>query len=108
MDGTEVKRYENMDEELRKRIWEAVDEVEKNPKPLKDIKLGLGYSGGEHSGMKYQGTYWENYHIIKSLDLGHRPTKEETNECMFYAVAKLIGKGDADKGIKKVLSQFEV
>ena len=93
-----------MDETIRKKIWKAVDEAEKNPEILKGIKNGSGYY--THSGKRYEGTYWENYYIIKSLKLGHRPTKEETNECQFYSVAKLIGDGDAQKGIKKAVEML--
>jgi len=93
-----------MEQGLRKRIWKAVDEFEKNPEKLRGIKNGSGYY--THSGQRYDGTYHENYHIIKSLNLGHRPTKEETDECSFYAVAKLIGDGDAVKGVKKVISNL--
>ena len=76
-----------MDKETQKRIWQAVDEADKNP--------------------NFSGTYWENYRLVKSLNLGHRPTKEETDEASFYAVAKILGDGDADRGIEKFLSQFE-
>jgi len=74
-----------VEDPIRKRIWKAVDDTDKS----------------------FSGTYWENYHLIKYLNLGHRPTKEETDEASFYSVAKYIGEGDADKGIKKVLSQFK-
>jgi hypothetical protein len=92
-----------MNKELANKIHDAVDYAELNPLILKGIKDGLR----KHPGNRYGGTYWENYHIIKRLNLGHRPTKEETDECSFYAVAKLLGKGDAQKGIQNFLGQFE-
>jgi len=55
-----------MQEEKRKVIWQAVD------------------------GTNFSGTYWERYHLIKSLNFGHRPTKSETDEVLFYAVSKLL------------------
>jgi len=30
-------------------------------------------------------TYWDAYELIKSLNLGHQPTKAETDEVAFYA-----------------------
>jgi len=94
-----------LNKEVAKKICDAVDDFEKNPEKLKGIKNGSGYY--THSGRKFNGTYWENYFIVKSLNLGHHPTKAETDEANFYAVAKVMGNGDAEKGIKKFLSQFE-
>ena len=93
-----------IDKETQKKIWGAVDYAEMNPSVLKGVGNGCGRY---HHGDKYYGTYWENYRIIKNLNLGHKPTKEETDECKFYAVAKLLGKGDAQKGIQNFLGQFE-
>jgi hypothetical protein len=92
-----------MDKELTKKIHDAVDYAELNPLILKGIKTGLR----KHPGNKYGGTYWENYYIIKRLNLGHRPTKEETWECSLYAVAKLLGGGDAERGKQRFLDQFK-
>jgi len=91
------------DKETIKKIWKAVDEAEIDPSFLRGVSTGVYH----HNGKRYDGTYWENYYIIKKLNLGHRPTKDETDEASFYAVAKLLGKGDAQKGIENFLGQFE-
>jgi len=35
-------------------------------------------------------TYWDAFHLIESFNLGHRPTKEETDEVIFYSTYLLI------------------
>ena len=35
-------------------------------------------------------TYWDAFRLIQSLNLGHKPTKEETDEVIFYATYLLI------------------
>jgi len=107
-----------MDETIRKKIWNAVDTLEDNPELLakvsprnffrhdKNGNLMKDENGNYITHHKFQGTYHENYRLVKSLNLGHRPTKEETNECQFYSVAKLIGDGDAQKGIKKAVEML--
>ena len=32
-------------------------------------------------------SYWDWYRWIKSLDFGHHPTKEETNEILFFGLS---------------------
>jgi hypothetical protein len=77
-----------MENSIRKKIEDAVDNLYKT-----DFE-------------KFRrDTYWDNYRLVKSLNLGHRPTKEETDSVMFYSVAKLIGKGNANDGIQRVLDQ---
>jgi hypothetical protein len=73
-----------MDKQTQQKIWKAIDN---DP----DFKLK---------------TYRNHYQLIKTLNLGHRPTKEETSECMFYSVAKVAGKGDAMLGIKKIVESI--
>jgi len=89
-----------LNREVAKKIHDAVDTIDQKPELLKYI------ARGKYLNPKFSGTYWENYYLVKSLNLGHRPTKVETDEVMFYSVAKLLGNGDADKGIEKFLSQF--
>ena len=33
-----------------------------------------------------QSSYWDWFRWVNSLEFGHRPTKEETNEVLFYGI----------------------
>ena len=104
-----------MDKSTVKKIWNAVDNLEKNPELLAKVsprkfineKFLKDEKGNYITYHKFNGTYHENYRLIKSLNLGHHPTKEETDEVKFYSVAKLMGNGDAKKGIEKFAQQFK-
>lgn len=47
-------------------------------------------------------SYWDWYNWIKGLGLGHRPTKAETNEVLFYGLSFQSGKGDINEGAKNI------
>lgn len=94
------------DKDIIDRIHKAVDYAESHPGALKGMLIHHGIRQSD-VGEVYRGTYWENYYIVKTCNLDHRPTRDETDEASFYAVAKILGDGNADLGCKRVLESMK-
>lgn len=47
-------------------------------------------------------TYWDHYRLVKSLNFGHRPTKTETDEVLFFGLSLLQNPKDWRKGAQEL------
>jgi len=72
-----------MDKIIEKKIHQLVLE-----------KIDLNKFGGS--------SYWDWYRWIKSLNLGHRPTKVEINEVLFFGLSVMQNPDDWRNGAKQL------
>lgn len=94
-----------MDKQTQEKIWKAVEKAKTDETYAKSLgcsKLWNTDTVGDESRYQFSGRYRERYNLIKSLNLCHRPTKEETDEAIFYAVFKTLEEqGEARRDVKE-------